>query len=398
MKDYKDMADAVFRRRDEYVASVKRKQKIALNTCLSLCALCLATFGAFGIWKLGVVKPDPTIIGTTPPAYTEATEDTKVSIGNNATSEGDSTEQTQLISGNNTGTTAPGSKPQEASKPQSTNGTDPIEQATKPQVKPTTPAKPTLPVSPTLPVGPQKPSTLPGVTPPATSATVPTVTDPVEDTTDGRPMNPSDTEVPPTSGKPKPTSPTEPPLTWVPQEPTDATSAIDSWEPTYAPTVAATESPGYSNGTDSPEGDTPSSNYPPTEPVETAPCWTEPMEPTTAACCTEPDEPGYPEVPDQPATESPVARLSIYGKVIDENGNPVEGAKIGLYDQDGRYLMARVFTDENGNYSFENLTYVEDMYVYQISAPSGYEKDYRKAYVDTSDYYSSDYVFVNDKL
>lgn len=397
MRDYKDMADAVFRRRDEYVASVKKKQKIALNTCLSLCALCLATFGAFGIWKLGVVKPDPTIIGTTPPAYTDVTEDTKVSIGNNATSEGDFTEQTQLISGNNNGT-AHSSTPQEASKPQGTKGTDPAEKVTKPQVKPD------LPQLPTLPIGPQRP-TLPNINPPViVIPTAPTLTDPVEDSTDGKPNPPQ--EVPPTSGDPKPTRPTAPPP-WT--EAPEATSATDggiwhpdssdkpSWEPTYAPTIPAPPDAGVPG-----EPDRPSTNNPPTEPVVTSPCWTEPMEPTTAVCCTEPTEPLYPETPDvpatEPATETPSAMLSVYGKVVDENGKAVKGAKIGLYAQDGRYLVAKTTTDSNGNYSFTNIFYIKGMYLYQMSAPSGYVQDNRKVYVDTSDHYSGDYIFVNNKL
>ncbi len=388
MRDYKDMADAVFRRRDEYVASTKRKQKIALNTCLSLCVLCLATFGAFGIWKLGVVKPDPTIIGTTPPGFTETTEDTKVSIGSNATSEGDFTEQTQLISGiNNSEGTEGISKPADTPKPQGTIVVDPTEKATKPQVRPT------IPQLPTLPIGPQRPTT-PGVKPPVittpTTPPTPVVTDPVEDSTDGKPSRPQ--EVPPTSGDPKPQPPTTNPPWTDGSEVTDATSAIDRYpdssegdvvQPTYAPTMPATP---------------PEEEVPPTEPVVTAPCWTEGVEPTTAGCCTEPTEPDYPAIPDEPATESPVAMLSVYGKVIDENGKAVIGAKIGLYADDGRRLVARAFTDSKGNYSFTNIIYTEDMYVYQMSAPSGYEKDNHEAYIDIYNHYSDDYIFVNKNI
>lgn len=380
MRDYKDMADAVFRRRDEYVASQKRKQKIALNTCLSLCALCLATFGAFGIWKLGVVKPDPTIIGTKPPSFTETTEDTKVSIGSNATSEGEHTEETQLLSGNNNSEGTEGiSKPADTSKPQGTNGVDPTEKVTKPQVRPT------LPQLPTLPIGPQRP-TVPSIKPPViTTPTTPVVTDPVEEPTEGTANKPQ--EVPPTSGDPKPQPPTTNPPWTDGSEVTDATSGSDRYpdssegdvvQPTYAPTMPATMVP--------------------TEPVVTAPCWTEEVEPTTAGCCTEPTEPDYPAIPDEPATESPVAMLSVYGKVVDENGKAVIGAKIGLYADDGRYLVARAVTDSKGNYSFTNIVYLSDMYVYQMSAPSGYEKDNHKAYIDIYNHYSDDYIFVNKNI
>ena len=100
MKNYNEMAEAVFARRDEYVREVKRKKKIALSSSLSFCAVCLAVIGAIGIWKTGTVEPDPGVLGTKPAYMTESTDVSEElhSLSSNATSEGSSTEISQLVS------------------------------------------------------------------------------------------------------------------------------------------------------------------------------------------------------------------------------------------------------------------------------------------------------------
>ena len=320
MKNYKDMADAVFARRDEYVASVKRKKKIAFNAGLSLCTICLAVLGAFGIWKSGVLTPDPNVIGTKPHSYTETTE---VTLSGNATNQGEHSDTAEHITGNSKpqGTTGNSVNPTEGSKPQPT---DPAEKPDTPVVKPTLPILPTLPIGPNLPNYPNVPDVPPSSgdtqhpkpTVPSVIFTDPVVTEPTE----GNPT----TDVPITSPDKPQTGPGRPPIVipdvTMPQEPsTDSTARPD--EPEYNPPewTAATE-----------------------------PCWTEPNEPNDVPCTPEtqapmePTEPTNAPVveptvpvatealpPDIPPTSVEVNRVE--GQVLDQYGNPVKGAVVKVY-------------------------------------------------------------------
>ncbi len=339
MKNYKEMADAVFARRDEYVAGVKRKKKIALSTGLSLCAICLATLGAIGIWKTGIVEPDPNIIGTRPDYFTESTEQSvNHTLNSHATSEGEQGSTAEQVTPNtqhNSGTT-------------NVNGTTPTQNATSNTEKP---PKVTDPV--------EKPSK---------------ATDPAEKPTDAT----SAIDRPATSTKPV-TRPTVPvvsdPVETMPatQSPTggntDATAVTDStendfWdEPTMAPTLVP-EVPPTSDGRP----------VKPTLPSVDVPTVTEP-------CCTEPTEEWAPPT-EAPATE-PTAGNMIEGKVVDQYGNPVKGAVVKVLS--GGESAGTYITDSNGYYyisGFEdyplNLGFGagEGNYVGISNLPSGYSNVY----------------------
>ena len=226
MKNYKEMADAVFARRDEYVAGVKRKKKIALSTGLSLCAICLATLGAIGIWKTGIVEPDSDVLGTRPHYFTESTEQSvNHTLNPHATSEGEHGSTAEVIIPNT----------QHISGSTNVNGTKPTQNATSNNEKP------------------------PKVTDPAEKP--PKVTDPAEKPTDATSAidKPATNPRPPVIG-PVVTEPAEtqcptglfpevPPTGWVPQDPTVpcvtepcCTEPTEEWAPpTEAPTVSATE-------------------------------------------------------------------------------------------------------------------------------------------------------------
>lgn len=343
MKNYKEMADAVFARRDEYVAGVKRKKKIALSTSLSLCAICLATLGAIGIWKTGIVEPDPSIIGTRPDYFTESTEQSvNHTLNSHATSEGEhgsTAEQVIPNTQHNSGTT-------------NVNGTTPTQNATSNTEKP------------------------PKVTDPAEKP--PKVTDPAEKPTDAT----SAIDRPATSTKPV-TRPTVPvvsdPVETMPatESPTggnmDATAVTDStgndfWdEPTMAPTQVP-DVPPTSDGRP----------VKPTLPSVEIPSATEPY--YTEPCCTEPTEEWAP--PTEP-TEAPTAGNMIEGKVVDQYGNPVKGAVVKVLS--GGESAGTYITDSNGYYyisGFEdyplNLGFGEGEgnYVGISNLPSGYSNFY----------------------
>lgn len=368
MKNYKEMADAVFRRRDEYAAEQKRKKKIALNASLSLCAVCLAVTGAFGIWKTGVLEPDPSVIGTKPPSITESTEPSMHVLSSNATSEGEYSENTEVISGNKTTDPTGGDS---TSPEASVTATDPVE----------TPAKPTNPTQkPTLPNSPQRP-TLPIIIP-----TLPLVTEPVETQPDvtgsldgavsatcgsdsssdveydtpqtNKPTTPS-IEVPPTSGDVKPVQPTMAP-------PTDATEAVPA-------TTAAWDEPSW--------GD---EEVPATE----APCCTEPAEPT------DPSEPTWARPDEAPEATMPSTEyLTVFGKVVDESGNGIKGAKVQLYN--GSTLVATCTTASNGSYTFDYIEYSTALKIKLSSVPSAYNLNSKTVYVTQSS--GSDFTFTCTK-
>lgn len=361
MKNYKDMADAVFRRRDEYAVALKRKKKIAFNVSLSLCTVCLAVLGAFGIWKTGVLEPDPNVIGTKPQSFTEpTTEGLLHSIGSNATSEGEYTENTQTISGNkvseSTDLTVIVTKPQNG-----TQATDPVEKPTKPAVKPSLPNLPNLPSLPQLPQLPQLPD-LPVIIP----TEPPLVTDPVEvpdatgTTSNGGNNSDSNQDLPPTSGN-KPTKPIH-----------DTPQSNDPGKPVPPPATAATDS---------------------TVPDEVPDWWEEPL--YTAVPDEVPDwweEPTMPGISDEtqppvvattPCTETPAESLPcapptepmagnmVEGNVVDQYGNPVSGAVVKVYSQ-GK-VVGSYTTGSTGYYYMSGFRDLGDNYVKVYSVPNGYQ-------------------------
>lgn len=363
MKNYKEMADAVFRRRDEYAAEQKRKKKIALSASLSLCAVCLATLGAFGIWRTGILEPDPSIIGTKPPSITESTEVSEHTLGSNATSEGDYSENTEVVSGNSTAPTEADSLPQAT--------TDPVENPTVNPVRPT--VRPTLP---TLPIGPQLPPTS-GDTqyPDIVIPTVPPLaTDPVETEAPTAATDSNSGEVPPTGGDPKPPA-------WVPStEVVPVTTAAPS-----------TTNPDFAKPDEVP-GEEPETVCPTMAP-------TEPMDTPSAV----PDEPTVPptDPTEAPAASNPAAEettpnaeyLSAFGKVVDEDGNGIKGAKVALYR--GSTLVSTCTTGANGSFSFEHIKYSADLKVRLSSVPSAYNLNTKTIYVTQST--GSDFVFTCTK-
>ncbi len=53
MKNYKEMANDVIRRIDEYQTAYKRKKTIITYTATALCCICLVTLLGFGLWQSG---------------------------------------------------------------------------------------------------------------------------------------------------------------------------------------------------------------------------------------------------------------------------------------------------------------------------------------------------------
>ena len=224
MKDYNEMAEAVFRRRDEFVAARKKRNGIILRTGASLCALLLVAVVGVSVWKalpeIPVVpptEPETTVTERTDTTGTNEAEDTKPQI--------DVTESDK--------NTDPVEKPTENTKPEGNkkpdkNETTGNEEVTLPQ-DPTETQKPDAGDTPSAGFPSE---TLPGATLPPDHTETTENEDIVEDTTAPSPgVDPTEatlpewTEAPCTTALPmEPTTP-EVPETTVACE-TDSTEYI----------------------------------------------------------------------------------------------------------------------------------------------------------------------------
>ncbi len=234
MKDYNEMAKAVLKRRDEYIASRKKQRAMLLKAGVPLCSLVLVCLVGLTFWinKL----PDLPIAPTKPTVSTTDNTNTEINTLEN-------TESTQNIPQTNTKPVenTPNVDPTEpkTSKPSGNTGDVPATDSDgKPGVIPpgiiqggtaaTNPAVPpnvdaTSAVDPTEPQSPIIPDE-PVVTAPAVDPTVPVVTD--------YPL-PTDSWCPPAPTVPWYPKPTDSVV--MPTEPCEP-SETDPTEPTEAPT------------------------------------------------------------------------------------------------------------------------------------------------------------------
>lgn len=58
MKNYEEIANSVFERRDAYVTRQKQKRRTAMKIASATCAFALVALGAFGVAKSGWLTPD----------------------------------------------------------------------------------------------------------------------------------------------------------------------------------------------------------------------------------------------------------------------------------------------------------------------------------------------------
>ena len=83
MKNYEEIANSVFERRDAYVTRQKQKRRTAMKIASATCAFALVALGAFGVAKSGWLTPDTPPVddpAVTAPT-TEPTEDNVPGIG-----------------------------------------------------------------------------------------------------------------------------------------------------------------------------------------------------------------------------------------------------------------------------------------------------------------------------
>lgn len=196
MKNYNEMAEAVFRRRDEYLTARKKRNALLLKTAGAVCVAILVAIVGISIWKN---LPDiPYVAPTSPTALTEHTDVTN------------DTQYTENITDTQTGSEATS-----------------VNSETKVPVLPPDPTEPSV----SQPNGADKPIVKPSTNP--TSATDPTEVpqDPTASTepTGGGNISPVPTDAPVDA-------PTEPP--WA-EDPTEAPTA----EPTETQPIAPSEPP-----------------------------------------------------------------------------------------------------------------------------------------------------------
>ena len=61
MKNYKEMANTLFERREQYLTDRKRKRKIIIHTVFPICCVCVVILSVFGIWKSGTFNSSSNI-------------------------------------------------------------------------------------------------------------------------------------------------------------------------------------------------------------------------------------------------------------------------------------------------------------------------------------------------
>lgn len=108
MKNYKEIADSVFDRREQYEIKKKKTKKMLTHTLTPICCVCLIALFGFGAWKGGLFDKQPISI-----------------TGNHSstTSQGDEIDHNSTVSENTQGATS--QPPQKDEKPNSLpNGED----------------------------------------------------------------------------------------------------------------------------------------------------------------------------------------------------------------------------------------------------------------------------------
>lgn len=223
MKDYNEMANSVFRRRDEFVAMGKKRKGILIKAGTSVCALLLVAVIGVSVWR--ALPHIPSVKPTEPETTVSAdtTEDTA------QTQEADTTktkpavdetqEKTEGVQAGNTQNTVLPYDPVESTPAGNTD---------KPQTETTLPADPTEPKNDTPQTGETPDPTSAGSTD-SNKPTLPTMTSdaiPPEPTTavEGTLATLPDEPTEPTMGDfPEDTEPTEPTMGDLPEdtEPTE---------------------------------------------------------------------------------------------------------------------------------------------------------------------------------
>ena len=63
MKSYDEIANSVFKRRDEYKAKQKKKRSIIINAATTVFCCCIVFVLSFGIWKMSILGGNEPIVG-----------------------------------------------------------------------------------------------------------------------------------------------------------------------------------------------------------------------------------------------------------------------------------------------------------------------------------------------
>ncbi len=59
MKNYNEIANSVFERREQYETEKKQKRKMIVRTVAPICSVCLVALLGFGAWQSGIIKKTP---------------------------------------------------------------------------------------------------------------------------------------------------------------------------------------------------------------------------------------------------------------------------------------------------------------------------------------------------
>ncbi|MDE5995263.1 MAG: hypothetical protein K2G60_07090 [Oscillospiraceae bacterium] len=86
MKNYDEIANSIFERRDQYIAEQRRKRKTVTRTVTAMCCVCLVALMGVGIWQSDLLKQTPTAVMDNSSMTPEQSADNQQNIPVTATS------------------------------------------------------------------------------------------------------------------------------------------------------------------------------------------------------------------------------------------------------------------------------------------------------------------------
>ena len=235
MKDYNEMAKAVFERRDEYLATRKKNQALFFKACVPVCSLVLVTMMGLLLWNSNTPVLEPT-----PPEYSKYNEHTATETESTNNTDNTFSANSETLPVNTDGTSSTNSQlPQTNPRPteqSSQNIPQPTAPIYTPQTKPPTSSDDTN-------SGDAPATSVPDSTggnegdwaEPSDYPHWPDPTDaPVTETPTAEPTTPRPPSI---AGDPSVEAPTEEPTA----EPTEAPTRVPIEVPTESPAVGAEE-------------------------------------------------------------------------------------------------------------------------------------------------------------
>jgi len=101
MKNYDEIANIIFERRDKYIAKQKRKKRIIIGTVTSVLCCCIVLITSFGLWENGYFSNNITISGNSQNVSDKSDNDSSADNKNSSTNSSNSSKDSTPSKNNN---------------------------------------------------------------------------------------------------------------------------------------------------------------------------------------------------------------------------------------------------------------------------------------------------------